>query len=84
MDQIEILELIRKYNSTDRQIIKNNLKQILINYNIKPGDIMNLGYAKNAVYGWTTKSNPVIPSFEQALNIATAFKFDVKEFLKRS
>ena len=84
MSQAEILELIKAYNSTDRTTIKANLKRLMAEYSIKPGDIMSLGYAKNHVYGWTTKSNPNIPLFEQALNIATKFNFDVKELLINS
>lgn len=80
--QAEMLELIKKYNNTDRAVIKANLKRLMNEYNIKAGDIINLGYAKNNVYSWTTKSSPNIPLFEQALTIAVTFKFDLKEFLQ--
>lgn len=80
--QTETLELINQYNSTDRQVIKNNLKRILIDYNIKPSDIMNLGYMKNNVYSWMNQSSTNIPLFDQALNIAVKCNFDIKEFLK--
>lgn len=83
MNQAEILELINTYNSIDRTIIKVNLKRLMTGHSIKPGDIISLGYAKNNVYSWTSKSSPNIPLFEQALNIATVFNFNVKEFLKK-
>lgn len=80
--QAEILELIKEYNNTDRTVIKANLKRLMSEYNIKAGDIISLGYAKNNVYCWTTKSSPNIPMFEQALTIAITFNFDLKEFLQ--
>lgn len=82
MNQIELLETIKKYNSTDKQIIKNNLKRVMQLYNIKSRDIINLGYSTNNVYSWTTKSSPNAPLFDQALSIAVSFSFDVKEFLE--
>jgi len=83
MNQSEILQLINTYNSTDRTVINANLKRLMVEHSIKPGDIISLGYARNNVYSWTSKSSPNIPLFEQALNIATAFNFDVKELLKK-
>lgn len=80
--QEEILSLIINYNSTDRTIIKDNLKRIMANRNIKPADIMSLGYATNNVYSWTSKTSPNIPMFDQALSIAVNFGFDVEELLK--
>jgi hypothetical protein len=55
----------------------------MVEHSIKPGDIISLGYAPNNVYSWTSKSSPNIPLFEQALNIAIAFNFNVKDFLKK-
>lgn len=80
--QEEILNLINQYNATDRLIIKTNYKRILKEYNINPKDIMELGYQKNNVYSWSTKSSPNIPMFDQALTISVAFNFSVEEFLK--
>jgi hypothetical protein len=41
-----------------------------------------LGFAKNNVYAWNTKSSPNAPMFEQALLIAVKFDFSIKEFWK--
>ena len=80
-NQAEILELINQYNSTDRKLIKLNYKRILEQFNIMPKEIMELGYAKNNVYAWSTKSSPNVPMFLQCLTIAVVFGFDIEEFL---
>lgn len=82
MTQAEFLELIKQYNNTDREVIKANLKRLMIDYNIKSGDIISLGYKPNNVYSWTNLKAPNIPMFEQALSIAVKYEFDIKEFLK--
>jgi len=51
-------------------------------YNIKPADIIALGYSHRNVYAWTNKSTNNIPMFEQALHIAVYFDFSITEFLK--
>lgn len=81
-NQAEILELINQYNSTDRKLIKANYKRILNDFNIMPKEIMELGYARNNVYAWSTISSPNIPMLDQALTIAVAFDFDVREFIE--
>lgn len=81
-NQAEMLKLINQYNSTDRKLIKANYKRILNDFNIMPKQIMELGYAKNNVYAWSTISSPNIPMLDQALTIAVAFDFDVKEFIE--
>jgi hypothetical protein len=81
-NQTEILNLINQYNSTDRGVIKANLKRLMVENNITPREIISLGYTKNNVYAWTNQAANNIPLFEQALNIATSFNFNVKEFLK--
>ena len=83
--QSEMLNLINKYNikdQTTRKIIKQNYIRILDEFNIQPKQIMELGYAKNNTYSWSTKASPNVPMFDQALTIACAFDFDVREFLK--
>ena len=80
--QAEFLQIIKQYNSTDRKIIKANLKHIMDIYGIKPADIIALGYSSRNVYAWTNKSANNIPMFNQALNIAVEFHFDIKEFLR--
>lgn len=83
--QTEMLNLIDSYNikdQTTRETIKKNYIRILDEFNIQPKKIMELGYAKNNTYSWSTKSSPNIPMLDQALTIACAFDFDVQEFLK--
>jgi hypothetical protein len=80
--QAEFLQLIKQYNSTDRKVIKSNLKRIMDIYNIKPADIAALGYTSRNVYAWTNKSTKNIPLFEQALYISTRFNFSITEFIK--
>lgn len=80
--QAEFLQLIQQYNSTDRKVIKSNLKRIMDIYNIKPADIAALGYTSRNVYAWTNKSTKNIPLFEQALYISTRFNFSITEFIK--
>jgi hypothetical protein len=83
--QAEILNLINQYdikNPDTRKTIKQNYIRILDQYNINPKDIMQLGFQKNNTYSWSTKISPNIPMFNQALTIAVAFNFDIKEFLK--
>jgi len=83
--QQEILNLINQYdikNPDTRKTIKQNYIRILDQYNINPKDIMQLGYARNNTYSWSTKSSPNVPMFPQALTIAVAFNFSVEEFLK--
>jgi len=76
--------LIKDYNSTDRAIIKANLKRLMIDYNIKSADIIQIGYKPNNVYAWTNKGGNNIPMFDQALSIAVKFDFDVKKFFESS
>ena len=80
--QVEFLNIIKQYNSTDRSIIKANLKRIIDIYGIKPADIISLGYSPCNVYAWTNKSTKNIPLFRQALNIAVHFDFSITEFIK--
>jgi len=80
--QAEFLQIIKQYNSTDRKIIKANLKHIMDIYGIKPADIIALGYSSRNVYAWTNRSTSNIPLFEQALNIAVKFNFSITEFIK--
>ena len=83
--QSEILNLIDSYNikdQTTRETIKKNYIRILDEFNIQPKEIMELGYAKNNVYSWSTKASPNVPMFDQALTVSVAFDFDVREFLK--
>jgi len=81
--QSEMLNLINSYNikdQTTRETIKKNYIRILDEFNIQPKEIMELGYAKNNVYSWSTKASPNVPMFDQALTIACAFDFDIRNF----
>lgn len=80
--QREFLELINQYNSTDRKILKGNLKRILVEQGIKPKQIIELNYSSPNVYSWLAPTAPNIPMFDQALHLAVEFGFDVQEFLK--
>lgn len=81
-NQAEILELINQYENTDRKVIKLNLKRILVEYGIKPKQIIELGYTSPNVYSWLAPTANNIPMIDQALHLAVAFDFDVREFLK--
>lgn len=80
--QAEFLNIIKQYSSTDRKVIKTNLKRIMDVYGIKPADIISLGYSPRNVYAWTNKSTNNIPLFNQALKMAVKFNFSITEFIK--
>lgn len=86
IDQLEVqrefLQLINDYSAADRKTIKQNLKRILTELNIKPKQIIELGFSSPNVYSWLANVNNNIPLFPQALTIAVEFDFDVKEFLQ--
>jgi len=79
--QIEILQLINQYNNTDRKVIKSNLKRILTTHNIKPKQIISLGYSSANTYAWLSPATNNIPLINQSLEMAVAFNFDVQEFI---
>lgn len=84
-NQIELLELVKQYNSTDRLIIKKNLKICMIKYSFTLKDIIEkLEQPKSKVYSWTNMTNSNIPKFEDMLNIAIQFDFDVKELIEEN
>lgn len=80
--QQEILNLTQTYNTTDRKIIKQNLRRILVEHGLERKDIIELGFASPNVYAWTGNVANNIPMLDQALTIACAFDFDVQEFLR--
>lgn len=84
MEQVKILSLLNDYNNTQREIIKKNLKRVMNQYNFKSAEVMDLGYNKYNVYSWTNSRANNIPMFDQALNIAVHFNFDIRELLKTS
>jgi hypothetical protein len=80
--QQNMLKLITDYNSTDRKVIKENYKRIMIINDIRPSDLMDLGFGKNNVYQWGNSAANNIPLFEQALQIAVEYEFNITEFIK--
>ena len=57
--QVEFLQLIQQYNSTDRRIIKANLKHIMDIYNIKPADIAALAILHEMYMPGLTKARKI-------------------------
>lgn len=80
--QKELLEIMEKYNSVDRKIIKANLVKVYKTYGFKNQNIRTeLDMAKSKVDSWTTMSMPNIPTFYDALRIAVHFGFSVEELI---
>lgn len=80
--QKEFLEIINKYNSTDRKNIKINLIMITKKMGIKNKQVMeDTGYTSSKVNGWFALSSPNIPTFEDALMLAVKYDFDIKELI---
>ena len=50
--------------------------------NLKLIPVIALGYKADNAYSWSNSRSPNIPMFEQALDLAVAFDFDVREFIK--
>jgi len=82
MNQVELLELVNKYNSIDRQTIRNNLRLLMNEKNFTSSDMVAIGYNRNTVYSWTKPNVNNIPMFEDALKLAIQFKFDITDLLK--
>jgi hypothetical protein len=80
--QKEFLEIMEKYNSIDRKIIKANLVKIYKTYGFKNQNIRTeLDMAKSKVDSWTTMSMPNIPTFYDAMRMAVHFNFNIEELL---
>ena len=80
--QKEFLDIMERYNTMNRKIIKTNLVKIYKTYGFKNQDIrkdLNLGKAK--VDSWTTMSMTNIPTFYDALRMAVQYNFDIKELI---
>ena len=81
--QSELLNIMQRYNSTDRQIIKKNFKEIKKLYNFQNADIeRDFGYNLEKIKGWGNRSNPNIPVFEDALKMAVHYGFDIEELIR--
>jgi len=80
--QSELLDIMQKYNSTDRQIIKINLQEVKKLYNFGNVDIVkDLSHKEEKVKSWFNKANPTIPIFEDALGLAVRYGFDISELI---
>jgi len=80
--QSELLDIMQKYNSTDRQIIKTNLQEVKKLYNFGNVDIVkDFGHKDEKVKSWFNKANPTIPIFEDALGLAVRYGFDISELI---
>lgn len=82
-EQKDFLEIMEKYNSIDRKIIKANLTKVYKTYGFKNQDVRTeLDMAKSKVDSWTTMSMPNIPMFYDALRMAVHFGFNIEELIK--
>lgn len=80
--QKEFLNIMERYNTMNRKIIKSNLVKIYKTYGFKNQDIrrdLDLGKAK--VDSWTTMSMTNIPTFYDALRMAVQYNFDIAELI---
>jgi len=81
-DQIEALEFIKKYNETDRKIIKQNFIKICKDHNIKYTDVMiKLEWKKEKIKGQINSANPVIATVQDILLFAITYNIDPYEFV---
>ena len=81
--QQEFFNIINKYNSIDRKNIKINLIMIFKKQGIKNKQIVeDTGYTSYKVNSWFAISSPNVPTFEDALMLATKYNFDIKELIK--
>jgi len=80
--QLELLDIMQRYNSIDRQTIKNNLQIVKEVHRFQNADIVNdFGYKEEKLKGWFNRSNPVVPIFEDALRMAVHYGFDIIELI---
>lgn len=80
--QSELLNIMQRYNSTDRQIIKSNLQVVKETHKFQNADIVkDFGYKEEKIKGWFNRSNPTIPIFEDALKLAVHYGFDIEELI---
>lgn len=81
--QSEFLDIISKYNNTDRKDIKINLLMITKKLGIKNKHIIeDTEYTPYKVNSWFAMSSLNIPTFEDALMLAVRYNFDIKELIK--
>lgn len=81
--QEDFLNIIYKYNNTDRKIIKINLSSIFKKSGIKNKHVIeDTGYTSYKVNGWLALSSLNIPTFEDALMLAVKYNFNIEELIK--
>ena len=82
--QEEFLQIMKDYNSIDKQIIKKNLQILKVKYNFKNSTITaDLHHKVEKVRGWFSMTNNYIPTFEDALQLATYYGFDITEMFQK-
>ena len=83
--QEEFLEIIQRYNNTDRKTITINLIMIYRKLGIKNKTVIEeTGYSNYKVNSWTALSSPNIPMFEDALLLAVKYGFDIQDLIKEN
>ena len=81
--QEEFLDIILKYNSMDRKIIKINLSSILKKSGIKNKQVIkDTEYTPYKVNGWLALSSTNVPTFEDALMLAVRYNFNIEDLIK--
>jgi len=83
IDQMETIKLMERYNNTPRRIIKENLLYIIKNkekYETKDITQM-LDITQVKVLSWFNMSSQNIPTFYDALRLATKCGVDIEEFI---
>lgn len=81
--QYELLQLIEKYNTTPKEVVKGNLKLIKLKYNFENANIMSdLRFGKEKVNQWFNKSSKNVPTFEDALKLSEQYNFSITELVQ--
>lgn len=84
--QREVIELIIKYSSMDKEIIKNNIAHYITNskYYRNSEQLANdLNLDVQAVYSWTKKKIGNKPSILTALQFCELLNIEIEELFKK-
>lgn len=79
-----LINLMERFESTDRKTIKANLRRMTVKSLKAPSDVIELGFSTGSVRAWFGRTSDAYPIFKNALIIANAFKFDMDEYLKET
>lgn len=83
LEQNEMLEVMTKYNTMSRKVIKENLFHIRDSKNLKRKDIVDkLGYETEKIAGWFNRGNDTIPLFEDALKVAIMCDVSITDLVR--